>query len=124
MEYKMKQINKAFHILKDKRQREIYDRQRRRSASSDVDLDFSDEDYEYCDSSDDEPGSSGAAMDQDIFANRFYKIFMRNLGGANSRQSSASPTLEEEMQERPRRAAHKSPYDRNGSSHRRGSSKK
>ena len=109
MEYKMKQVNKAFHVLKDKRQREIYDRQRRRSASSDVDLDFSDEDYEYCDSSDEEPGSSGAAMDGDIFANLFYKIFMRNLGGASSRQSSTSPTLDEERQERPRRPAHNRP---------------
>ncbi len=54
LEFKMKAISKAYRVLKDPRQREIYDRQRKRNTSSDMDSEFSEEDYEAYESEDEE----------------------------------------------------------------------
>ena len=76
----MKAVNKAYRVLKDDRQREIYDRRRkRRSASSDVDQDVSEEDYECYNSSDDDLG-----FGEEMFAQLFFKIFMRNFKNSPS----------------------------------------
>ncbi len=73
MEIRMKAVNRAYKVLRDPRQREIYDRARKRSTSSDVDSEFSEEDYECYDS--DEEVSTSAASGENVFADLFFKLF-------------------------------------------------
>ncbi len=109
---------RAFHILSDKSLRDTYDRQRKRSNSSDVDSDYS-EDEEFnafldsepdiCDTGVGEPasgvmGAAGAAAatnsrgsaDEEIFTNLFYTLFMQTM---MKKEEFATATAAEECEE-------------------------
>lgn len=90
METKMKALTRAYRVLKCPRERERYDRQWKRSASSDVDSDMSEEDYDfyYHEDEDDSENEFGGA---NWFHNLYFKyVVLSGLMKGNSQSNGRS----------------------------------